>query len=357
MRPEVSRIVPYEAGKPIEEVARSIGLDPATIVKLASNESPQPPFPEVVAAIATAANRVNRYPDNDLFELAGVMAPILDVDRENLMFGGGSSDLLRVISLAVGGPGTSAVYAWPSFVVYRMAPLLAGSDLIEVALTDDQRFDLDAMVDAIRANTTILFVCNPNNPTGSYVSSSDLSKTIGRVPEHTLVVIDEAYFEYVTASDYATAMPEALLHPNVVVTRTFSKIYGLAGLRIGYAVGRAETIRELRKAQGPFTVGTLAQVAAVEALKYPARLDDRSRSNAEERSRIEKELEARQVEYVPSQANFIYLRPKVDRTPTFEMFLKAGVIVRDMGDGFVRVTVGLPEENDRFLSALDQIRR
>jgi histidinol-phosphate aminotransferase len=357
LRPEVQKITPYEAGRPIEEVARSMGLDPETIIKLASNESPQPPFPEVIEAIARAASGVNRYPDNDWYEPARALAPVLGVDEDNLMFGGGSSDLLRVISLAVGGPGTSCVYAWPSFVIYRMAPLLAGSELVEVHLTSRHRFDLDATVGAIRADTTLVFVCNPNNPTGTYLTSSEISGLIERVPAQVMVVIDEAYFEYVTASDYATCIPEALQRSNVVVTRTFSKIYGLAALRIGYAVGRAETLRDLRRAQAPFTVGSLAQAAAVEALKYPARVADRRRINSEERNRIEKELEAREVEYVPSQANFVYLRPRVDHGSTFNRFLEAGVIVREMGDAFVRVTVGLPEENDRFLSALDQIRR
>jgi histidinol-phosphate aminotransferase len=357
LRPEVQKVTPYEAGRPIEEVARSMGLDPETIIKLASNESPQPPFPEVIEAIARAASGVNRYPDNDWYKPARALAPVLGVDEDNLMFGGGSSDLLRVISLAVGGPGTSCVYAWPSFVIYRMAPLLAGSELVEVPLTSRHRFDLDATVGAIRADTTLVFVCNPNNPTGTYLTSSEISGLIERVPAQVMVVIDEAYFEYVTASDYATCIPEALQRSNVVVTRTFSKIYGLAALRIGYAVGRAETLRDLRRAQAPFTVGSLAQAAAVEALKYPARVADRRRINTEERNRIEKELEAREVEYVPSQANFVYLRPRVDHGSTFNRFLEAGVIVREMGDAFVRVTVGLPEENDRFLSALDQIRR
>ena len=357
LRPEVQRIKPYEAGRPIEQVARSLGIDPDTIIKLASNESPQPPFPEVIEAIARAAVGVNRYPDNDCYEPARVLGPVLGVEEENLVFGGGSSDLLRVISLAVGGPGTSTVYAWPSFVIYRMAPLLAGSELVEVPLTARHRFDLDAMVGAIRADTTLVFVCNPNNPTGTYLTASEISGLIERVPAHVMVVIDEAYFEYVTASDYATSIPEALQRSNVVVTRTFSKIYGLAALRIGYAVGQAESLRELRRAQAPFSVGTLAQVAAVEALKYPARVEERRRINTEERNRIEKELEAREIEYVPSQANFVYLRPRVDHLPTFTRFLEAGVIVREMGVGIVRVTVGLPEENDKFLSALDQIRR
>lgn len=356
LRPGLAGILPYEAGRPIEDVARSLGLDPETVIKLASNESPQPPFPEVVEAIAAAAGGVNRYPDNDWHEPTRALAPVLRISEDNLMFGGGSSDLLRVFSLALGGPGTSAVLAWPSFVIYRMAPLLAGSELIEVPLTSDHRFDSRAMIDAVRPDTTVLFVCNPNNPTGTYLSRSELSILISEVPSAVTVIVDEAYFEYVTAPDYATAIPEALERSNVVVTRTFSKIYGLAALRIGYAIGRPETLRELRRAQAPFTVSSLAQVAAVEALRYPSRVAERRRSNAEERSRVEKELEARHIEFVTSQANFVYLRPRDDHGQSFQRFLEAGVIVREMGEGFIRVTVGLPGENDRFIAALEQIR-
>lgn len=357
LRPGVAGIMPYEAGRPIEEVARSLGLDPDSVIKLASNESPQPPFPEVVQAIATAAGSVNRYPDNDCFEPGRALAQALGVAEENLLFGAGSSDLLRVFSLAVGGPGTSAVLSWPSFVIYRLAPLLAGSELIEVPLTADHRFDPKAMIHAIRPDTTLVFVCNPNNPTGTYLSRIEVSQLISDIPPGVTVIVDEAYFEYVTAPDYATAIPEAMERSNVVVTRTFSKIYGLAALRIGYAIGREETLGELRRAQAPFTVSSLAQVAAVQALKYPERVNERRRINAEERSRLEKELEARQIEFVPSQANFVYLRPRNDHAPTFQRFLEAGVIVREMGDGFIRVTVGLAEENDRFLTCLERIRR
>lgn len=357
LRPGVARIRPYEAGRPIEEVARSLGLDPETVIKLASNESPQPPFPEVVQAIGAAAVGVNRYPDNDWYEPTRALAPVLGIVEENLMFGGGSSDLLRMIALAVGGPGTSAVFSWPSFVIYRMAPLLAGSEPIEVPLTSDNRFDARAIINAVRPDTTLVFVCNPNNPTGTYLSRTEISNLISGIPERAMVIIDEAYFEYVTAPDYATAIPEALERSNLIVTRTFSKIYGLAALRIGYAIGRADTLRELRRAQAPFTVSSLAQVAAVEALKYPARVEERRRINADERSRLEKELEARQIEFVPSQANFVYLRPRDDRAPTFQRFLEAGVIVREMENGFIRVTVGLPEETDKFIAALEQIHR
>jgi histidinol-phosphate aminotransferase len=347
----VSEIAPYEAGRPIEDVARSLGADPDQIIKLASNESPLPPFDPVIEAIAAAAGSVNRYPDNGWYELSRAVANHLGVDPDQLIFGGGSSEILRVIALAVGGPATSAVYAWPSFIIYRLASIVAGTDRIEVPLTHHFH-DPEAMLAAIRPDTTVAYLCNPNNPTGTYLSGAAVAAFVEAVPDRVLVVVDEAYFEYVTASDYATALSLSLERPNLVVTRTFSKIYGLAALRVGYAVGQASTLRELRRAQAPFTVNSLAQVAALTALRYPGQVAARARVNHEERARIEKELAARQLEYVPSQANFVYLRAG---SGAASELLTRGVIVRAMEEDWIRVTVGTVEENDRFLTALDQL--
>lgn len=219
----MDRLPPYVAGRPIEEVADEFGFDPRSVVKLASNESPLPPFPEVVEAIAAHAGTLNRYPDNGWHEVARAVGEWLDVDEKNLMFAGGSSELLRVFALAVGGAGTSAVYAWPSFIIYRLASVLAESEPIEVPLTADHQLDPEGLVEAIRSDTTVLYLCNPNNPTGSYLGFDRMKEVIDRVGDSALVVIDEAYFDYVTARDYASAIPEALARPNVVVTRTFRR--------------------------------------------------------------------------------------------------------------------------------------
>ncbi|MBK5268608.1 MAG: aminotransferase class I/II-fold pyridoxal phosphate-dependent enzyme, partial [Acidimicrobiia bacterium] len=286
----------------------------------------------------------------------------LGVDSDQLMFGGGSSDLLRVASLAVGGEGTSAVYPWPSFIVYRIGSALAGSAAIEVPLTADYHLDLDAMAKAVRDDTTLVFVCNPNNPTGTYRSKKDVAAFIDSVPERILVVVDEAYFEYATARDFGSAFDLALSRPNVVVLRTFSKIYSLASLRIGYAIGQASTLADLRRAQAPFAVNGLAQVAALTAIRFPERVEERVRFNESERERMQKELEARGVEYVPSQANFVYLHPSTAGTPAtsrspFDSFLSMGIIVREFRGGWIRVTVGSVDETDRFLLALDSLRK
>jgi histidinol-phosphate aminotransferase len=352
IRPEVRQIVAYTPGKPEDEVARELGL--TDIAKLASNECPEPPFPEVERAIAAAAAGVHRYPDNDRFRLTEALSKHLGVPRERILIGAGSTELLLCLAGAVGGGG-SMVYAWPSFVMYRIAAKLGESEAVEVPLDAGLRHDPDALVAAVRNDTRALFVCNPNNPTGTYISGEAVRGLIQRVPEDVLVVIDEAYHEYVREPDYETMLPLAAERDNVVVTRTFSKVYGLAGLRVGYAVGSPELITELRKVQAPFSVSDLAQAAAIEALRHQRRVEERVRRNTAALERFRIELEARGVEHPPSQANFVSIRPGGDEVHLFEALLERGVIVRPMSQGWLRVTVGTEEENTRFFSALDSV--
>ena len=351
-RADVSRISPYTPGRPIADVAAEYGFDPASVVKLASNESPLPPFPAVQQVMAESILETNRYPDNDCLDLRRAIAGKLDVATEAIWVGGGSSELLRVIGIAVGGLGTSAVYAWPSFIIYRLASIIGMSEPIEIALAEGHRHDLDGMLAAIRPDTTVVYVCNPNNPTGSHLSGSEISAFLRAVPEGVLVVIDEAYHEYVTAPDYESAIPLVQEHRNVVVTRTFSKVFGLAALRVGYGVAAPEVIVELRKAQAPFTVAAMGQAAAIEALRHPAELAARVADNARGREQIEAGLAERSIEFVSSQANFVYFRMGRSTADTTTSLLHHGVIVRPFGDGWVRVSVGTEEENARFIAAL-----
>lgn len=353
IRPDVQSIAPYRPGRPIAEVAREFGFDPADIVKLASNESPLPPVRQAIAAMSEEVGNINRYPDNDCHDLRHGLASHLDVPPDHLWIGGGSSELLRVIATALGGAGTTAVYAWPSFVIYRLATVLGGGSPLEIPLTDDHVHDLDAMRAAIDATTTVVYVCNPNNPTGSYLPAEAIEEFVDSVPDDVLIVVDEAYHEYVTADDYETAAELALSRPNVIVTRTFSKVYGLAALRVGYAIARPETITELRKAQAPFSVTSVGQVGALASLPAQAEIADRVRANASERNRLQQAFADRAIEYVPSQANFVYLRPGTSTQRTADAFIRHGVIVRPFGDGWIRVSVGTADENDRFLAALD----
>ena len=355
IRPEVRGISPYAPGRPISEVAREFGFDPADIVKLASNESPLPPVRAAVAAMAEEVGSVNRYPDNDCHDLRKAIATSLNVQMDQVWVGGGSSELLRVVASAMGGPGTTAVYAWPSFVVYRLASIVAGAERKEIPLRDHVH-DLDAMLDALDSSTSVVYVCNPNNPTGTHVSAAAIERFVDAVPDDVLVVMDEAYLEYVTVDDYSTAIPLALERPNVVVTRTFSKVYGLAALRVGYAIGQASTLADLGKAQAPFSVTSVGQVGAVASLSATDEIAGRVAENAAERSRMESACAALGIEFVPSQTNFIYMRLGESTDRVAEAFIRHGVIVRPFSDGWVRVSVGTASENDRFLAALDAER-
>jgi histidinol-phosphate aminotransferase len=351
-RADLDRIPIYQPGKPIEEVSRQLGI--TDIVKLASNEWPLPPFPAVVDAITASARNLNRYPENSVYYLVAAVAEHLGVAGDHLWMGAGSTELLLALSLAVGGPGTSFVFADPSFVMYPICSAISGAIGIPVPATPGLGHDLDAMLAAIRADTTLVFVCNPNNPTGTYLPASDVAGFIEAVPERVLVVVDEAYFELATAPDYETCVPLASERDNVVVTRTFSKVFGLAGLRVGYAVGRPETLGRLRRAQVPFSVNSVAQAGALAALASRDELRQRVEDNAVAREQLEKGLAGRGIDYVPSQTNFVLVRPDSDAAGLGDALLRRGVIVRPMGR-YLRVTVGTPAENERFLEALDQV--
>lgn len=355
-RPEIAALSPYEVGRPISEVARELGLDPDSIVRLTANETPEGPFPGVDAATGRAVAQANRYPDNDLWDLSHALAGELGVDRSNLLFGNGSVALLVDAVNAVGGPGTSVVYGWPSFVMYRFAAIWAGSDYVEVPLTEGHVFDLDAMRGAIGNETRVVFVCNPNNPTGTIVSHEELASFVASVPDSVLVVVDEAYYDFVDDGRYRTAIPIALERDNVLVLRTFSKIYGLAAQRIGYAVARSELISGLRRAQQPLTVNSVAQAAALASLGQPEEVSRRARANAAARHHLMGVMAERGLDHAESHTNFVYFQmPAEDSKAVAEQFTARGVIIRPMAGGWMRVTVGSEPENERFVETLDEV--
>jgi histidinol-phosphate aminotransferase len=277
----------------------------------------------------------------------------LGVAGDHLWLGGGSTALISALALAVGGPGTSAVYAWPSFIMYRLATKWAMSDAVEVPLADGFVHDLDAMAGAVGADTSVVYVCNPNNPTGTYVSAAAMLAFIDSIPESVLVVVDEAYHDFVAASDYASAIPVAADRGNVVVLRTFSKVHALAGLRVGYAVAHPATIAELRKAQAPFTVTLLGQVAATESLRQTEAIAQRVQANAAGRAHLLSALAGRELPHAPSETNFVFFKLGNDSARAAGLFTAQGVIIRPLSGGWIRVTVGLPEENERFVASLD----
>lgn len=354
-RPDISALRAYEPGRSLEEVSVEISIPVDQIAKLASNETPYGPFPGVAEASAGSLAVSHRYPDNDFTELSAKLSGHLGVARENLLFGNGSVALLSTITLACGGPGTSVVYAWPSFVMYRLAAAWAMMERIEVPLDSRHVHDLDAMASAIRQDTNLVFVCNPNNPTGTIVDGRELLKFVDGVPRSCLVVIDEAYHDFVTDDRYQTALPLAVERDNVVVLRTFSKIYGLAGHRVGYAVGHPETLTALRKAQAPFTVSQVGQVAAAVSLDDMEEWERRVDANAAARLDVQKALSKRGIRTSASQANFVYFPLDFPASDAAREMMELGVIVRPMSGPWLRVTLGTDEENQAFLGALDRI--
>jgi histidinol-phosphate aminotransferase len=359
-RSALAGLVPYEPGKPIEEVQRELGLE--RVVKLASNEGPFGPFPAALEALERAAGELNRYPDGGAYRLRAVLAERHRVGFEEVAIGAGADGLVDALSQAVLDPGDNVVCGWPSFPSYVIYALKLGAEPKRVPLRD-KRYDLDAMLAAIDARTKIAYVCHPNNPTGTSNTRAELDEWFERVPEHVLTVLDQAYFEYVEDPDYPDGVERyARGGRRVLVLRTFSKIYGLAGLRVGYGVGPAELVAALGKTRRPFDVASAAQEAALASLDDPDEVARRRRVNAE--SRIELEAALRGLGLAPAApavANFLYADVGGDARPLFEELLRRGVIVRPLAGfgapGAIRVTVGTAEENALFAEALGQVLR
>lgn len=355
IRPDIASIRPYVPGRHIDEVAREIGMRPDEIVKLASNESPEGPFPGVVEAVAAVLTESNRYPDNDFHQLRRVVSGAIEVPPDHLWFGNGSVSLLSHLALTIGGPGSTAVYAWPSFVMYRIVSRWAMSEPVEVPLADGFVHDLDALRGAIRDDTSVVYLANPNNPTGTLVAAAAINEFIDSVPEEVLIVVDEAYHHFVDDMSYATAIPQALARPNVVVLRTFSKVYALAAHRVGFGIAQPGTISELMKSQAPFSVSQVAQVAAAASLGNPDELARRVAANAAGRLRMLGVLTERDIQHADSQTNFVYCKLGPDSAAAAAAFTNRGVIIRPMSGGWVRVTIGTEAENQRFVAVLDEV--
>jgi histidinol-phosphate aminotransferase len=350
----IRRIAPYVAGKPIDELARELGLDPASIVKLASNENPRGASPAVVAALASAAAELTRYPDSNGFALKAAIARRFGVDPREIVLGNGSNDILELVSLAFLKPGDDAVYSQYAFVVYPLATQARGARGIEVPARAFAH-DLDAMRAAITPATRVVFVANPNNPTGTWVAPAQMERFIASVPGDVIVVLDEAYNEYLAPQDDANATRWISRFPNLVVSRTFSKAYGLAGLRVGYGVMDAAVADIVNRVRPPFNVNSLAQAAAIAALADTAYVDASRALNREGMRVLGAGFDALGLAHLPSHGNFIMVDVG-DGIAVFEALLRAGVIVRPVASyglpAWLRVTVGLPQENARLLAAL-----
>jgi histidinol-phosphate aminotransferase len=356
-RAAVNRLTPYQPGKPVEDVQRELGLE--RVVKLASNEGPFGPFPAALEAMDRAARELNRYPDGGAYRLHAALAERHGVAFEEVAVGAGADGCIDMLSQAVLDPGDEIVCGWPSFPSYVIYGLKQGARPRTVPLVD-QRYDLDVLLEAITPRTKLVYVCVPNNPTGTMNTRAELDAFFERVPESVLVVVDQAYFEYIDDPDYPDAVEEYLKRGRrVIVLRTFSKIYGLAGLRIGYAVGPRRCIAAMAKVRRPFDVTTPAQVAALASIDDEAEIARRRAENREGLTSLETILREHGFDPVPSVGNFVYADTGDDAQALFERLLREGVIVRPLA-GFgsptaIRVSVGTPEENAFFADALGRV--
>lgn len=348
----IERLKPYVPGKPVDEVARELGIAHAT--KLASNENPLGASPKALAAAAQALAETHRYPDAACYRLRQALSTQLGVQPTELVFGNGSNELLDIVVRTFCQVGDHVVFADPAFVVYEMSALASNLAYTAVPL-QGFRHPLPAMLAACRPNTKVVFIANPNNPTGTYVTRAELEAFLDAVPEQAFVVLDEAYFEFATAADYPDGLQLRALHERLIVLRTFSKAYGLAGLRAGYGVLPPQFADYVNRVRAPFNLSAVAQAAALAALEDTEHLRRGVELNRSERERVSAALAQRGLEVVPSQANFVYINVPGRAKLLGDAVLKKGVITRPMSADGLRVSIGLPEENDRFLGCLAEV--
>jgi histidinol-phosphate aminotransferase len=354
--PGVQGLSPYQAGKPIEELQRELGLE--HIVKLASNENPLGPSSKALAAIAQASADIARYPDSNAFELKQVLAERLAVSPAQLTIGNGSNDVLDVIARVFLGPGKSAVFSQHAFIVYPLSVQATGARAI-VSPAKNWGHDLDAMASAVEADTSLIFIANPNNPTGTVVSESELVSFLDKVPEQVLVVLDEAYIEYTEAGALPDGVSLLKRYPNLIVTRTFSKAWGLAALRVGYSIAAAEITDLLNRVRAPFNVNSLGLVAAQAVLTDEPYLQAGRETNRQGMQQLEAGFAELGLNFIPSSGNFIAVEMPVEPLQVYQQLLREGVIVRPVTvyemSRHLRVSIGLGEQNQLFLSALKKV--
>lgn len=356
VRQELEILQPYKPGKPIFEVKRELGID--EIVKLASNESNLPPFPSAIKAMEEAIRSVNEYPDGGCVLLKETLVPFMDVSEENIMVGNGSNELIRLLAMAILNPGDEVIFADPSFVVYPTVTRMMNATAKVIPLKDF-RHDLPAMKSAINKRTKLIFICNPNNPTGTIVYEDEVDQIMEDIPEDILVVFDEAYYEFVEDPGFANGMKYFRNGQLVAVLRTFSKIYSLAGCRIGYGVAPDFLVSAVNKIREPFNVNQVAQAGALASLDNQDEVRRRIAINKEGKEYLYKELAELGVGFVPTEANFMFIDIKQGCQEVFKKLLKEGIIVRT-GDIFgfpttLRVTIGTQSDNEKFIAALRKV--
>lgn len=353
--PNIQQIQPYVPGKPEAELIRELGL--TRVIKLASNENALGPSPAAVKAMSEMADKTNRYPDGGGYYLRQALSKKLNVPFSCLILGNGSTDLIELIARTYLEPHHNTIVADHTFLMYRIATLSMNAKCITVPVKNHV-LDLDAMLKSVNDNTRILFVANPNNPTGTMIRKSEMTSFIRRVPPEVLIVLDEAYIDFVVDPEFPDGIQYLNKFPNVIVLRTFSKIYGLAGIRMGYGIAAEEIVENLNRLRSPFNTNVLAQAAAMAALEDQEHVEKSRNLIQEERAFLEKALNEMNIPFIPSVTNFIYL-PLQDAVALYEKLLHEGVIVRPMQsfnlqEG-LRVTIGTHDENVAFLQAMHKV--
>jgi histidinol-phosphate aminotransferase len=355
-RKSILNVSPYIPGKPIDEVKRELGLK--EVIKLASNENPYGPSPKVLASIRKATTALNRYPDGDCFYLREALAKKLKVSKRQLIFGNGSDELIVMAIRAFVNEADEVVIAKPSFLIYDIASQIAGAHIKAVPL-NGFHYDLEGMKRAVSPKTKIIFLGNPDNPAGTFIEHDPLRNFISSLRSDILIFIDEAYYEYVDDKSYADSLKLLNEFKNVFVIRTFSKMYGLAGLRIGYGIGQEEVVDLLNRVREPFNINSLAQVAALACLNDQTYYRKIAQAIKKERQFLYKSFARLKLQFEKSYTNFILIKIKGDSTVLTKQLMQKGVIIRDMShwglSNYIRVTIGTSQENKRFIKALEEI--
>ncbi len=356
LNPQLADLPVYHPGRPLEEVARELDLPLGELIKLASNENPLGPSPKAIKAMQETASQIHLYPDGNAFYIRNRLANKLEVKTDNLIFGNGSNEIIEFVAHALLGPDTNIVVSQYCFAIYPIVAHLTGAGCIVVP-AKEHGHNLPAMLEAITPDTRIVFVANPNNPTGTLASKNEVMNLIENLPDQVLLVMDEAYFEFL--DDPATMLPLINTKPNLLLMRTFSKIYGLAGLRVGYGIGHPDFVAALEKVRQPFNLNAMAQAAALAALDDDEHLQQTRKINKAGLKFFESAFESLGIKYVRSHANFI-LAKVGNGQQTFLDLKKQGIIIRPMAGyqlpEWIRISIGTTEQNDRCLNALTELR-
>ncbi|MDO8585706.1 MAG: histidinol-phosphate transaminase [Armatimonadota bacterium] len=356
VRDSIHRLRPYVPGKPIEEVERELGI--TDIIKMASNENALGPSPRAIEAMRRALNDVALYPDGSCFSLRLAVAKHCDVEPDNLIFGNGSDDIIHMIGLTFLRDEDECVQGDVTFSQYETCAVLNNS-CCRMAPVKDFTYDVDAMARLVNEKTKLIFIANPNNPTGTMVAHDEVQRLLDRLPERCVLVMDEAYYEYVERDDYPRSIEWVKQGRNVIVLRTFSKVYALAGLRVGYGIARREIIKYVERVREPFNVNSVAMAGAIASLEDPEQVARSRAFNSAGKRYLYAEFDRMGLKYSPTEANFIWVDVKTDSVQVFKQLLRRGVIVRT-GDIFsapthIRVTIGTEEQNRRFINALTEV--